>query len=259
MARYSWIRLDNTAGIHDRVLALPDDAARWQWVVTLMLASQRDSADFSGRTALLHAHVTDASIDAMLSAGLLTETGGTLTIRDWQDYQPRQVAIDPSRVGAHPGRARDAHPTDATRGRNLTRRDETRRNESHSRASAKTPSESWVDYDRIEWQPFREAWIGRGFLWAPSGEQDGGEGQRAILWEIAAARPVDLGRWVTEAPRSTGSIADSRRAVIAYVIDQWHAVKAAIEPDPVPRRRPPKRAAPSRLSTLLADAFPVKP
>lgn len=256
MARYSWMRLENTADEHDRVLALPDDATRWHWVVTLMLASRRERPDFPGRAALLHAHVPDASIDAMLSAGLLIEADGVLSVRDWQDYQPRQVAIDPSRAsaGAHPGRA-GAHIADG-RNASASQRDVTRRNESYTpRASARgtTPAESWADYDRIEWQPFRTAWTERGFLWAPSGAQDGGEGQRAILWEIAAARPVDLGNWVREAP------AGDRRSVIAYILDRWHEVKDAIPPDPAPRRRPPKHAAPSRLSTLLADAFPVKP
>jgi hypothetical protein len=180
----------------------------------------------------------------MLSTGLLIEADGVLSVRDWQDYQPRQVAIDPSRVGAgaHPGRA----GAGASRGAHRNERTNVRDGVT-ARAREGGAAASWDDYDRIEWQPFRDAWVGRGFLWAPSGEQDGGEGQRAILWEIAAARPTDLGRWVREAP------AGDRRAVIAYVLDRWHEVKAAIPPDPKPRPRREK-SGPTPLSVLLADA-----
>lgn len=244
MARYDWIRLDINAASHDKVLALPDDGTRWRWVTVLLLAGQRNGPAFT-RRVLHHHHVTEDDIAAMVEVGLLDTTDDGVTVHDWHTFQPRQVAIEKAddvpraRAGAHPGRAsRDAH-------RNVTERNETLRS-NHPRASA---AASWDDFDRVEWEPFKVAWIGRGFMWAPSGSQDYDDNQRGILWEIAAARPTDLGLWVTEAPAGL-----DRRGVIAHVLDRWHEVRKSVPPDPprkAARREPSK---PTALASLLKDA-----
>lgn len=104
--------------------------------------------------------------------------------------------------------------------------------------------EAWSTFGR-EWGPFKEAWMGRGFLLPPTGnaaDDDELPSQRSMLWKIANERPNDLGRWVREAPgRST-------REVIDHVLRQWQKLRADFdEPDDYDDR---KRAA------RLADDTP---
>jgi hypothetical protein len=57
-------------------------------------------------------------------------------------------------------------------------------------------------------------------LWPPFGSPDDPDtSQRGLLWQIAEARPNDLGRWVKEAELP------QPKAVIAYVLDRWHEAR----------------------------------
>ncbi len=285
--KYDWSRIDHAAPMHDKVLALPDDGTRWRWLVTVLLAGRMNTPRLT-RRQLLASRVDDHDIGAMLYAGLLDpdpDDGEAYIVHDWAEYQPRAVTIDPSRAGtrpcAHPGRAsRDAAPQ-ASR-RNATQRDATLRvttpldpppppnadvdpddvpaapraltdprmemlRDSGPRMTV-AQWRSWDDFDRPEWQPFKEAWLGRGFLLAPTGEKDGDESLRTMLWEVAAARPNDLGRWVREAPPG------DRRSVVAYVLDRWHDIRDAIVEPPRPASRRARSHGPTRIGALLADA-----
>ena len=85
---------------------------------------------------------------------------------------------------------------------------------------------SWLDFERTEWQPFREAWIGRGLLFAPGGSPDDDDDtQRGLLWSIASNRPNDLGRWVREAKGTTP------REVVTHVLERWHDIRDAVTVD----------------------------
>jgi hypothetical protein len=78
---------------------------------------------------------------------------------------------------------------------------------------------AWSGFDHPAWEPFKSAWLARGLRNPPFGDADDPGRQRALLWEIADARPDDLGRWVAEAPGR------SVRGVINHVLEQWHAAK----------------------------------
>lgn len=82
--------------------------------------------------------------------------------------------------------------------------------------------DSWATFNNRKWDPFKEAWLGRGLHYAPFGSPDDDDtSQRGLLWQIADARPNDLGRWVKEAPGRTS------REVITHVLEQWHEQRAA--------------------------------
>lgn len=87
--------------------------------------------------------------------------------------------------------------------------------------------EAWASYQRAAWGPFKAAWIGRGFLWPPTGSSEDEDGQslRSLLWQVADARPNDLGRWVREAKGRTP------RDVVAHVLERWHALRAEVGVD----------------------------
>ncbi len=78
---------------------------------------------------------------------------------------------------------------------------------------------AWEDFSNPGWQPFKAAWLAKGFLLPPNGEWDDQESQRALLWEIADAQPDELAKWV-RASRSRDS-----HSVVAYVLERWHAAK----------------------------------
>lgn len=84
--------------------------------------------------------------------------------------------------------------------------------------------DGWRTFDADEWQPFRSAWLARGFLWPPQGSalDDPETSLRSRLWEIADARPNDLGRWVREAKGHTP------HAVIGEVFARWRGLQDEI-------------------------------
>jgi hypothetical protein len=111
----------------------------------------------------------------------------------------------------------------------------------------KVQLEAWKSFDR-EWDDFKEAWLGRGFLFPPFGEPDDDDtSQRGLLWSILDARPKDLVRWVREAPGSTAN------EVIGYIIGNWHTVRDEAEPTvPVITANGPNRRGPAeRVDSIL--------
>lgn len=83
--------------------------------------------------------------------------------------------------------------------------------------------EAWSTFTRPEWQPFKTAWLKHGLMWPPKGSDgDDDTSQRGLLWQVAEARPNDLGRWVAEAK------GNDPQSVIAHVLARWHAVRDGI-------------------------------
>ncbi len=77
--------------------------------------------------------------------------------------------------------------------------------------------DGWGTFSVPAWRPFKDAWLARGFRHPPFGSPDDGDtSQRGLLWQIADARPIDLGLWVKTAPGHTA------REVIEWVLKQWH-------------------------------------
>lgn len=76
--------------------------------------------------------------------------------------------------------------------------------------------DGWATFTELAWEPFKAAWLARGFLHPPFGNpgDDADTSQRARLWHIADDQPKALGQWVKDAPGK------SARDVIAYVFTQ---------------------------------------
>jgi len=84
--------------------------------------------------------------------------------------------------------------------------------------------EAWTSFGP-EWDDFKDAWLWRGFLWPPTGsaeDDDDGNSQRHVLWQMLDDRPNDLPRWVRAAPGRTV------REVVDYCHRRYHAIRDAI-------------------------------
>lgn len=79
---------------------------------------------------------------------------------------------------------------------------------------------AWDEYGP-EWAAFRAASEARGFRKPPT------EKQRAALWPIVEARPVDVGRWVTEAPEGA-----KYSAIVGHVFAEWASVRTSLADEP---------------------------
>lgn len=84
--------------------------------------------------------------------------------------------------------------------------------------------DAWASFRHPSWQPFKRAWLARGIPLPPPGSASDDEetSLRSRLWEIADARPNDLGRWVAEAQGRTV------HAVIGHVFDRWSDMRDGI-------------------------------
>lgn len=82
--------------------------------------------------------------------------------------------------------------------------------------------EAWSRYSRKAWEPFKLAWLARGFKLPPMGDPDDERSQAHVVWEILDNRPSDLVRWTNEAPGKTS------HAVVGYLIERWQALKADV-------------------------------
>lgn len=93
-----------------------------------------------------------------------------------------------------------------------------------TRAVTLSERDEWSSFGP-EWDAFKTAWLKRGFRHPPNGD-DGDDpsvpnpSQRALLWSILDARPTDLPRWITEAPKRL-----SASQVVGYATDRWHGVR----------------------------------
>jgi len=171
-----------------------------------------------------HAAVTPPVTEPSQSRNLpLQRSSVSVSVRDKASTKPRVVAPSPS----------SSSPTNGPR---LTREQ----------------LAAWASFDRPEWQPFKTAWLARGFLWPPSGSDgDDDTSQRGLLWSIADARPHDLGRWVTEAKGKTA------RAIIDHVLARWHEVRvdSGVEDAEWEEAKTAERRGASRTMTRLGEAL----
>jgi len=83
--------------------------------------------------------------------------------------------------------------------------------------------EQWATFGP-EWDAFKAAWLGRGFMYPPAGSPEDDDGsQRGLLWSILDARPSSLAGWVRDAPGKSAS------EVIGHIIRRWHDIRDAAE------------------------------
>jgi hypothetical protein len=113
----------------------------------------------------------------------------------------------------------------------------------------------WADWNHRNWQPFREAWVARGFVHPPVGSpydnpDSRSPSARALLWPIADARPKDLARWVREAPAKTP------HQIVRYVLDRWDTVRSQYEETEEwdEEKRASRKAAPELLREIIKRA-----
>ncbi len=127
----------------------------------------------------------------------------------------------PRARGARPGPA-DSMPEKAPRSSRTTAR--ANGTEQPVRLT-KAQLEAWRSFGP-EWDDVKTAWLERGFRHPPSGSPDDDDtSQRGLLYSILDARPTDLVRWIRSAPGKSAS------DVIAWVLAQWHEVRAAAGED----------------------------
>lgn len=273
-----WITLDVGLVEHPKLVGLPSHAARWGWITVLVAAKrQRIPGTFADRR---HAATVVGEyrrfLDAYVRAGLLDESEDGLTVHDWQAYQRDPTGADrtarwrdkqrhepvtppvtpPSPVTPEGRRDRRARYTDTDSDIDRDRKKVTTTSNPVRRNGAGMPDvrltaeqlAAWSGFGHV-WDDFKRAWLGRGFLWPPAGEPDDDDtSQRGLLWQVLDSRPTDLPVWVKAAPGTT------TRQVVAYVLDRWHEVREAVDPDTADAPSSPgeRRAAAESLGSIMA-------
>lgn len=116
--------------------------------------------------------------------------------------------------------------------------------------------DGWASFGP-EWDFFKAAWLARGFLFPPAGSpEDDDTSQRGLLYQVLDAWPMEIARWVSEAPKGR-----TARQVIDHVLAQWHAVRESVgEDEPDSPSTPMDRThATERLGEIMARVIPKVP
>ncbi len=200
--------------------------------------------------------ITDADIEAVdgrlplvellttappgFRVGLLERRNGTLHVHDFGEYSKtrRQVVADRKKKadagrkgGIASGKQRRSRPPSKLEaGASSLVEPRTHSHSLSDSVTSEAPTEprvllsaeqlaAWQDFSHPRWQPFREAWLAKGFRYPPHGEWDDPKSQRALLWEIADARPDELAAWIRAAPGR------SVRDVVGWVLERWHEAR----------------------------------
>jgi hypothetical protein len=202
---------------------------------------------------------------------LEVQADGALVVHGWDVWQEGDMTVR-DRMAALRNRRRNATVTDTVTS-TVTQPSPTatRISSSVSTSSRVTPTdrtppraprqvtlskeqlEAWRSFGPA-WDPFKAAWLGRGFLYPPSGDPDGGEDtQRGLLWQVLDARPSGIAEWVRAAPK--GSTA---RAVVQYVLDRFHEVRAAVSDEPPARDFAPTKSEAAESVGAIAARMAAK-
>lgn len=90
----TWIRLDADMPWHEKIIALPNDTARFAFVKMLCAAKVRSRSSFSPGSLreMLGTHAR--AIPALVAAGLLDEEDGKFVVHDFEDYQRRALQAE---------------------------------------------------------------------------------------------------------------------------------------------------------------------
>jgi hypothetical protein len=223
----SWLRLHVDTPDHPKVVDLPNDAARWAYVVVLCeakravppggWASERHFRHCLGRQARY--------LDDLLAVGLLEREGDRIVVHDWRDYQTDPTAASRQRRRRVTAQSLDSHG-DVTAQSRDSHGDVTAsraRSESESESESERPPSPPPDEDYVE--AFYRA-TGR----APTAPQ------RAVLWELYDRHSL---AWLVE--HLTGD--DPFRAALD-ADSAWQAERRlAIRAEEAEARREKKRQA----------------
>ena len=228
-----WKTVDVDIYKHPKLAGLPSDSARYGWIVTLLeakaqrhpgtFASDRHYREVVGRFGKF--------LPDYLAAQLLDlNEDGSLAVHGWTQHEGRV------RQAKH--RDKDVTPALPERDKDVTyskSKSESKSEEKATKAVAvakprasdprneprltEAQLRSWDSFGPA-WRAFKEAWLGRGLLFAPFGSPDGDDtSQRGLLFQVMDNRPTDIVRWVKEAPLP------SAREVITYILEQWHEIR----------------------------------
>ena len=90
----TWIRLDADMPWHEKIIALPNDTARFAFVKMLCAAKVRSRSAFSPESLreMLGTHAR--AIPHLVAAGLLDEQDGKLIVHDFEDYQRKALQAE---------------------------------------------------------------------------------------------------------------------------------------------------------------------
>lgn len=255
-ARVYWSIVDDRefAGIYD------DDAALALWLRLLLIADQAwPTSAHLPKTARVR------PLEKLTKAGLVRiSAGGRYTVRgmDAERGKRQQKARNAAALRWHsdsnaPGNAQ----TMPSRAEQSKDKKEPPQPPAELRLDPRGPLltkaqfDSWASFGS-EWSAFREAWIGRGLLFAPYGtEEDDETSQRGMLYRILDARPTDMVRWIKEAPPRKQPKA---REVIAYILERWHQIQdEALPTVPEPVVHGPNRKQAMEVVGSILSRMPV--
>lgn len=112
----SWITMDTKLGRHPKMAELPNDTARYGWVLTLLEAKeQRHPGTFASANHFRHVMGKYGRfLDAYVKAGLIDkDEDGTIHVHDWQRHQwsvskQKQRGQDEDKNGTSVGQEEDA-------------------------------------------------------------------------------------------------------------------------------------------------------
>lgn len=118
----------------------------------------------------------------------------------------------------------------------------------------KAQFQAWATFEP-KWEPFKAAWLARGFLHPPAGSPDDDDtSQRGLLFQVLDAWPTAIARWVQEAPGKTP------REVIDHVLERWHEKReeAGVAEDWFTPRAPGKAEAAESIGAILSRLAPAE-
>jgi hypothetical protein len=95
----SWITMDTKLPDHPKMAALPNDTARYGWILTLLEAKEQ-KAPGTFATANHFRHVLGKYgryLQDYIKVGLLDEVGGHIEVHDWSEYQRDRTATERQR------------------------------------------------------------------------------------------------------------------------------------------------------------------
>lgn len=225
------------------------------WTLMLVVADMAYPAP-----AFVPSTVPKASFRKLVECGLIDDlSGGLYRVHGMKSERERRSprGTDPDPVRTPTGPAPEPTRTLARAGVAEPSKEEPRGSRAETNRRAPRPAlltkpqlEAWESFGS-EWDAFKDAWLGRGFMWPPSGSPEDDDGsQRGLLWSILDARPHSLPDWISEAPGR------SANEVIGHVIRRWHTIRDDAEAtDPTIVTRAPNRGG---AMTHISESMPRK-
>lgn len=279
-----WGRCDDSFYDHRKVRSMPkrirNEAAGLYWrAISLSNRHLSDGLIHDYDLALIDAR--QPVLDALVDAGLFERIGSDYLVHDFGDFNKTAAEVLDDRAKKQAAGRRGGVASGKARGKQSRSKSEAEPEAPASRVvreslnSRPVPSQThtqnqvpttsrvlltadqlaaWEDFSHPRWQPFREAWLSRGFYLPPHGAWDDPTSQRAILWEVADAYPVELGEWVRSAPGR------SARDVVGFVLDRYHdarqaAAERADAQEAESERHKGSRRSDASALTRLGDMF----